>query len=112
MCLDAGLRRYGPYSRFRAYGANMEAVVGHTLLRGYTDTDPTTSTPASSSPTPAAAPPAPSRLMAALYHRSKTGEASSSTCRRRRTCSHTLSQAVMDYSMNGRVQATLGNRDP
>ena len=29
----------GPYSHFRAYGANMEAVVGHTLLRCYPDTD-------------------------------------------------------------------------
>ena len=34
----------GPYSDFRAYGSNMEAVVGHTLLRGYPDTDATTVT--------------------------------------------------------------------
>src|SRR5438093_1544372 len=34
----------GPYRHFRAYGANIEAVVGHTLLRGYADTDQTNST--------------------------------------------------------------------
>ena len=35
----------GPYSSFRAFGANMEAMMGHALLRGYTDTDPSMISP-------------------------------------------------------------------
>src|SRR5262249_53097014 len=30
----------GPYRPYRAYGSNMEAMIGHPLLRGYEDTDP------------------------------------------------------------------------
>src|SRR6202030_2803179 len=29
----------GPYRNSRAYGSNMEAVMGHALLRGYADAD-------------------------------------------------------------------------
>ncbi|HEY7270901.1 MAG TPA: CoA transferase, partial [Dehalococcoidia bacterium] len=99
----------GPYSHFRAYGANMEAVVGHTLLRGYTDTDATTVTSvfladACGGATSAFA------VMAALHHRRKTGRGQFIDMSQAENVMHTLSQAVMDYSMNGRVQTTLGNR--
>src|SRR5262249_50099597 len=63
----------GPYSRFRAFGANMEAVVGHTLLRGYPDTDATSNTgvflaDACGGATSAFA------LLSALRYRMKTGK--------------------------------------
>jgi crotonobetainyl-CoA:carnitine CoA-transferase CaiB-like acyl-CoA transferase len=101
----------GPYSHFRAYGANMEAVVGHTLLRGYPDTDATNTTgvflaDAAGGATSAFA------LMAALHHRRKTGRGQFIDMSQAENVMHTLSQAVMDYSMNKRVQTTLGNRHP
>ncbi|HEX5368592.1 MAG TPA: CoA transferase [Dehalococcoidia bacterium] len=99
----------GPYSFFRAYGANMEAVVGHTLLRGYTDADATTVTSvfladACGGATSAFA------ITAALHHRRKTGRGQFIDMSQAENVMHTLSQAVMDYSMNGRVQTTMGNR--
>jgi crotonobetainyl-CoA:carnitine CoA-transferase CaiB-like acyl-CoA transferase len=101
----------GPYSHFRAYGANMEAVVGHTLLRLYPDTDATNATSvfladAAGGATGAFA------VMAALYHRRKTGRGQFIDLSQAENVMHTLSQAVMDYSMNGRVQTSYGNRHP
>jgi len=101
----------GPYSHFRAYGANMEAVVGHTLLRLYPDTDATNATgvflaDAAGGATSAFA------IMAALYHRRKTGRGQFIDLSQAENVMHTLSQAVMDYSMNKRVATTLGNRHP
>jgi crotonobetainyl-CoA:carnitine CoA-transferase CaiB-like acyl-CoA transferase len=101
----------GPYSFFRAYGANMEAVVGHTLLRGYVDTDATTVTSvfladACGGATSAFA------IMSALYHRRKTGRGQYIDMSQAENVMHTLTQAIMDYSMNGRIQTTLGNRHP
>ena len=101
----------GPYSHFRAYGANMEAVVGHTLLRLYPDTDATNATSvfhadACGGATAAFA------VMAALYQRRKTGRGQFIDLSQAENVMHTLSQAVMDYSMNGRVQSSHGNRNP
>jgi crotonobetainyl-CoA:carnitine CoA-transferase CaiB-like acyl-CoA transferase len=102
---------YGPYSHFRAYGANMEAVVGHTLLRLYPDTDATNATgvflaDAAGGATGAFA------IMAALYHRRKTGRGQFIDLSQSENVMHTLIQAVMDYSMNRRVQGSTGNRHP
>jgi crotonobetainyl-CoA:carnitine CoA-transferase CaiB-like acyl-CoA transferase len=101
----------GPYRHFRAYGANMEAAVGHTLLRLYPDMDATSATgvflaDAAGGATSAFA------LMAALFHRRKTGKGQLIDLSQAENVMHTLSQAVMDYSMNKRVQGTLGNRHP
>src|SRR5690606_29517067 len=35
----------GPYKHFKGYGATMEAIVGHTMLRGYRDSDPSATPP-------------------------------------------------------------------
>src|SRR3954464_9386481 len=110
MCSMPAFGTYGPYSRFRAFGANMEAVVGHSLLRGYTDTDPTANTGVFLADACGGATAA-FGLMTALYHRNKTGVGQFIDMSQAENVSHTLSQAVMDYSMNGRVQTTLGNRD-
>ncbi|HLF72433.1 MAG TPA: CoA transferase [Dehalococcoidia bacterium] len=101
----------GPYESFRAFGANMEAVVGHTLLRGYPDSDATNNTgvflaDAAGGATGAFA------LLAALHYRNRTGKGQFIDMSQAENVTHTLSQAFMDYSMNRRVQTTLGNRDP
>src|SRR5207247_2399824 len=35
----------GPYAHFKGYGATMEAVVGHTMVRGYSDAEPDVTSP-------------------------------------------------------------------
>lgn len=106
----AGFGAYGPYHHFRAYGANMEAVVGHALLRGYTDMDATSNSnvffaDACGGATGAFA------LMAAVHYRNKTGKGQFIDMSQAENVSHTFSQAFMDYSMNQRIQTTRGNRD-
>jgi crotonobetainyl-CoA:carnitine CoA-transferase CaiB-like acyl-CoA transferase len=110
MASMAGFGAYGPYHNFRAYGANMEAVVGHALLRGYTDMDPTSNSnvffaDACGGATGAFA------LLAALHHRNRTGRGQFIDMSQAENVAHTFSQAIMDYSMNGRIQGTRGNRD-
>ena len=101
----------GPYAHFRAFASNTEAVIGHTLLRGYPDMDASTTTgvffaDAAGGATAAFA------LLAALHHRNKTGQGQFIDMSQAENVAHAFSQALMDYSMNGRVQGTLGNRDP
>ena len=100
----------GPYRNYRAYGSNMEAVVGHALLRGYPDTDPTHNTSVFFADACAGATSA-FGMLAALRHRHVTGEGQYIHMSRSENVAHTLTPAVMDYAMNGRVRETLGNRD-
>jgi crotonobetainyl-CoA:carnitine CoA-transferase CaiB-like acyl-CoA transferase len=88
----------------------MEAVVGHALLRGYADADPTHNTNVFFADACAGATSA-FAVMAALHHRLKTGQGQYIDMAQAENVAHTFSQAIMDYSMNGRVQSTLGNRD-
>jgi crotonobetainyl-CoA:carnitine CoA-transferase CaiB-like acyl-CoA transferase len=99
----------GPYRNYRAYGANMEAVVGHTLLRLYPDTDATQSTGVFLADAAAGAGAA-FALMAAYHARRRTGRGQFIDMSQSENFIHLLSQAVMDFSMNGRNQVSLGNR--
>ncbi|MBI2887580.1 MAG: CoA transferase [Chloroflexi bacterium] len=101
----------GPYRHFKAVGANMEAVVGHTWLRTYPDSDPTSTTPVFLADACGGASAA-FAVLAALQYRIKTGRGQHIDMSQSENVMHCLSQAVMDYSMNGRVQGTMGNRDP
>jgi crotonobetainyl-CoA:carnitine CoA-transferase CaiB-like acyl-CoA transferase len=100
----------GPYRNYRAYGSNMEAVVGHALLRGYPDTDPTHNTSVFFADACAGATSA-FGMLAALRHRHVTGEGQYIDMSQSENVAHTLTPAIMDYAMNGRVRETLGNRD-
>jgi crotonobetainyl-CoA:carnitine CoA-transferase CaiB-like acyl-CoA transferase len=100
----------GPYSRFRAFASNTEAVVGHTLLRGYPDTDPTNTTGVYFADAAGGAVAA-FAVLAALHYRNRTGKGQFIDMSQAENVTHAFSQAFMDYSMNRRVQGTLGNRD-
>ena len=100
----------GPYSQARALGVHLEAVMGHTLLRGYDDADPSSNTAIYSGDYLAGAQGA-FAVMAALWHREKTGEGQLIEIAQAENAAAMFTQAIMDYSLNGRVQATIGNRD-
>lgn len=101
----------GPYKYHKGYGANVEAIVGHTWLRGYTDSDPTTTYPVYHADA-AAASSACFATQAALWYRRRTGKGQRIDLSQAENMAHHLSQAVMDYSLNGRSQSTLGNGHP
>ena len=99
----------GPYKYHKGYGANVEALVGHTALRGYTDSDATTTYPVYHADA-AAASTAAFATLAALWHRRRSGRGQLIDLSQAECMVHHLSQAVMDYSLNGRSQSTVGNR--
>jgi crotonobetainyl-CoA:carnitine CoA-transferase CaiB-like acyl-CoA transferase len=49
--------------------------------------------------------------MAALWHRERTGEGQLIEIAQAENAASMFTQAIMDYSLNGRVQGAIGNRD-
>ncbi len=103
--------RTGPYRNYRGYGANMEGVMGHGMLRGYADMDPTHNATVLYSDAAAGSLGA-FAVLTALYHKKRTGKGQLIDFSQAEAVAQAYSQAYMDYSMNGRVQGTYGNRHP
>lgn len=101
----------GPYKHFKGYGATMEAVVGHSLLRGYSDSDPS-ATPAVYHGDPNAGAHAAFAIQAALYARERTGQGQLIDMSQAEAVTHHISYDVMDYLFNGRANQHWGNRHP
>ncbi len=99
----------GPYAQARALGVHLESVMGHTLIRGYDDLDPTTSTPIFSGDYLAGAQSA-LAVMMALWHRDRTGEGQLIEMAQAENASAMLAQGFMDYALNGREPERIGNR--
>jgi crotonobetainyl-CoA:carnitine CoA-transferase CaiB-like acyl-CoA transferase len=100
----------GPYYNARALGVHLEAVMGHTLLRGYPDADPSSNTAIYSGDYMAGAQGA-FAVMTALWQRRKTGRGQLIEIGQAENASAMFSQAIMDYTLNRNVQETIGNRD-
>jgi crotonobetainyl-CoA:carnitine CoA-transferase CaiB-like acyl-CoA transferase len=100
----------GPYRDYRAYGANIEAVVGYLLLRGYAEGEEFVNSVGGFSDACGGASAAFAAL-AALNHRRDTGEGQYIDMAQSEGVAQTLPQAMMDYSMNGRSRRSTGNRD-
>ena len=99
----------GEYAQARALGVHLESVMGHTLLRGYPDLDPSNNTPIFSGDYLAGSQTA-LAVMMALHHRDKTGEGQKIEMAQAENASGMLAQAFMEYSLNGRVPERRGNR--
>ncbi len=100
----------GPYAQARALGVHLEAVMGHTLLRGYDDADPSANTAIYSGDYLAGAQGA-FAVMTALWHRDRTGEGQLIEIAQAENAAAMFTQAIMDYSLNRNVQQAIGNRD-
>ncbi|WP_322796399.1 CoA transferase [Tepidiforma sp.] len=100
----------GPYHDARALGVHLEAVMGHTLLRGYDDADPSANTAIYSGDYMAGAQGA-FAVMAALWHRDRTGEGQTIEIAQAENAAAMFTHAIMDYSLNRVVQSAIGNRD-
>ncbi len=101
----------GPYRHFKGYGTIMEAVAGHTLLRGYEDSDPS-QTPNSLHGDPNAGANVAFALLAALFARERTGVGQLIDLSQSEAVLQQEAYAFMDYAMNGRVQGHWGNASP
>ena len=101
----------GPYRDYRAHGVHIEGVVGHTMIRGYDDTDPSYNTTVLMSDAAAGAQGA-FAVLAALRHRKRTGEGQLVELGQAENVFPFLGEYYLDYAMNGRTHGTLGNRHP
>jgi crotonobetainyl-CoA:carnitine CoA-transferase CaiB-like acyl-CoA transferase len=99
----------GPYAQARALGVHLESVMGHTILRGYADMDPSASTPIFSGDYLAGAQACLAVMMAA-WHRKKTGEGQLVEIGQAENAAAMLAQSFMDYALNGRSHERRGNR--
>ncbi|MEX2080070.1 MAG: CoA transferase [Dehalococcoidia bacterium] len=100
----------GPYMNYRALGVHLEGVSGHSLLRHYPDTDPTTNTLIYAGDYFAGTHGA-FAVIAALEHRRLTGEGQLIEIGQAETAEGMLAQYAMDYALNGRSNEAIGNRD-
>jgi benzylsuccinate CoA-transferase BbsF subunit len=101
----------GPYRDYRALGLQVDAFCGHDMLRRYRDRDPSYNTwavPSDFAGGVAAA----SACLLALLHRKRTGQGQHVDISMVENFLNLIGHIIMDYTMNGRVQESHGNRDP
>jgi crotonobetainyl-CoA:carnitine CoA-transferase CaiB-like acyl-CoA transferase len=106
-----GFGSYGPYKYYRSLGVHQECFIGHTFLRGYPDSDPSTTTTLYHADEAAGATAALAVLMA-LHYRNRTGKGQFIDMAQAEATMPHLGEAIMDYTMNARVQTSTGNRLP
>ena len=100
----------GPYRNYRAQANGIDALGGQASYRGYRDTDPS-ELPGASAADPAMGIAAVFAITSALNYRDRTGKGQLIDMALFEQFITYNPQPFMDYSMNGRVQGTLGNRD-
>jgi crotonobetainyl-CoA:carnitine CoA-transferase CaiB-like acyl-CoA transferase len=101
----------GPNRDYRALGLQVDAFCGHDLLRRYRDRDPSYNTwavPSDFAGGVAAA----AACILALLHRQRTGQGQHVDISMVENFINLIGHIVMDYTMNGRVEESHGNRDP
>ncbi len=100
----------GPERNYGSLGYTMECLGGLASITGYLDGKPMMSN--ETYPDPVAGILAVGALLAALRRRRKTGEGALIDLSQREVTTCLIGDAVLDYSMNGRVQGPMGNRHP
>ena len=98
----------GPYRNFRAFGLHVEAMIGHTMLRGYPNASPEILSESLASDGISGVQGA-LAVMMALRHRQRTGKGQLIELPLTEGFLPTLGEFVLDAAMNGRDAAGLGN---
>lgn len=106
----SGFGRTGPYSELPAFAGIVEALGGMCLLNGYLGSEPLPMATRGYADLTSAQHGA-YAILAALYHRSKTGEGQHIDLSMTEVVGALLPEAIMDYTMNDRVPRPQGNRD-
>jgi crotonobetainyl-CoA:carnitine CoA-transferase CaiB-like acyl-CoA transferase len=101
----------GPYRNYRAFGLHVEAMIGHTHLRGYPGQSPELLSESLASDGIAGVQGALAVLLA-LRHRQQTGEGQLIEMPLTEGFLPTLGEFIMDYTMNGRDTPAQGNWHP
>ena len=107
----SGWGEEGPYQGYAALGSALDGFTGHHAMRGYLDTDDST-TPLIQHTDATASVTAVFAILAALYHRERTGQAQWIDMSQVETFLHHLGGPFMDFAMNGRNPRRWGSRHP
>ena len=99
----------GEYRDARTMGSHLEGVMGHQLLRGYRNAEPSENSGIFAADYIAGTQIA-FAVMAALWHRNNTGEGQFLEMAQAENAAAMFAQAYMDYALNGENGAALGNR--
>ncbi len=99
----------GPYKGYAALGSALDGFTGHHAMRGYPDTDPST-TPNVQHTDAAGSVAAVFAVLTALHYRRRTGKGQWIDMSQVESFLPHLGGAFMDYVMNGRTPEPLGNR--
>ena len=106
-----GFGSSGPWKDWAAWAFQCEATVGHHWLIGYEADDHPMNVFGAVVMDAAGGTTMAMTAMMALRHRRRTGEGQFVDMAAAETIIVQLPEAYMDYTMNGRVQRTIGNRD-
>jgi len=101
----------GPYKYYQGFGINVESVCGLTWLRTYPDADPT-ETSSTLHMDAASGTSAAFAVLAALHYRRRTGRGQFIDFAQAENLMQQIGEILMDGTLNGRSQASLGNRHP
>lgn len=101
----------GPYKYYQGFGINVESVCGFTWLRSYPDGD-LGDTSATLHMDAASGASAAFAILAALHYRRRTGKGQFIDFGQAENLMQQIGEILMDYTLNGRVQTSLGNRHP
>ncbi|MSQ14251.1 MAG: CoA transferase [Dehalococcoidia bacterium] len=110
MLSSCGYGATGPYSDYRAMGMSMEGAIGLLYITGYENGQPSrarvafTDFQAARYNTLA--------MLIALQHRRKTGRGQHIDMAQYEAGTWWIGPAILDYTMNGRVQDRTGNKHP
>ncbi len=107
----SGWGEEGPYQGYAALGSALDGFTGHHAMRGYADTDDST-TPLIQHTDATASVTAVYAILAALHHRTRTGRGQWIDMSQVETFLHHLGGPFVDYAMNGRNPRKWGNRHP
>lgn len=112
---SSGFGQSGPWKDYRAYGPNTEAVDGLMHLTGYPDGPPVRGGAGGlgvAFTDAAGAFYGTYAVLAALEYRERTGEGQWLDLSHYEAGVTTISEALLDYTFNGRVQGRIANRHP
>ncbi len=99
----------GPYKNFRGFGTHVEGMIGHHLLRSYEDLSPEHTGDAFTADAIAGVLGA-FAVTSALRYRDRTGKGQQIEMPLAEAFLPILGEWILDYTLNGRVAASQGNR--
>jgi crotonobetainyl-CoA:carnitine CoA-transferase CaiB-like acyl-CoA transferase len=103
-----GFGQHGPYRDYVTFGTAIDAVSGHTYLRGYEGDDPLIRTLQTWPDSPAGATIV-FAILAALHRRRRTGEGQFIDLAQAETFLNHCAEALLDWTANDRSRTALGN---